>query len=82
VQLTFADEDLVAVTVAVAPSVIPETSIVGVLSRVELSIALIPVSERELRSGAEVSSICTSSVGNEVPTTLAATLVAVTTDRM
>ena len=82
VQVTLVDEAFVAVTVAVAPSVNPDKSMVGVVSRVELSVALVPVSELEFRSGVGRVSISTIAVADEVPTTLAATLVAVTTERM
>jgi hypothetical protein len=82
VQVTLVDEALVATTVAVAPSVIPVKSIVGVVSRVELSVELEPVSDAEFKSGVGKSSICTMPVAEEVPVTLAAALVAVTTERM
>jgi hypothetical protein len=82
VHVTSVAEALVAVTVAVAPSVSPDKSMVGVESDVVLSVELVPVSELVFRSGAEGFSMPTIGVAEEVPTTLSATFVPVTTDRM
>ena len=47
-----------------------------------LSVVLVPVSDVEFRSGADRFSIPTIAVAAELPTTLDATLVPVTTERM
>ena len=82
VQVTFVEDAFVAVTVAVAPSVRPTRSTVGVLSWVMSSVEMVPVSEAELRSGADKAASPTIPVAEEVPTILPPTFVAVTTERM
>ena len=82
VQVTFVEDAFVAVTVAVAPSVRPTRSTVGVLSWVMSSVEMVPVSEAEIRSGADKAASPTIPVAEEVPTILPPTFVAVTTERM
>jgi hypothetical protein len=63
VHVTFAEPDLVAVTVIVSPVVyVPGTSMRGVLSLVVLSVDDVPVSEAVARSGVDGAAGLTTSV--------------------